>query len=109
MNNNEIKQHVGATLKRLRTENKITQKELGDYLGVKNSTISAWESGQNSIDMTVLFNICDYLGVSVTEFKKDERTNIALSDEEKTLILNYRKLSNENKAKVMGFIEMAKE
>lgn len=110
MNNfDEIKLHIAAMLKRIRTEKNITQKELGDYLGVGDSTISAWERGQNSIDMTVLIKICEFLGVSINEFDMSETNNISLSQEEKELILNFRKLSKENKTKVIGFIEMAKE
>jgi transcriptional regulator with XRE-family HTH domain len=105
----EIKLQIATTLKRIRIEKNITQKELGDHLGVGGSTISAWERGQNSIDITVLVKICEFLGISINEFDTGNTENIDLSKEEKQLILSYRKLSKENKTKVIGFIEMAKE
>lgn len=106
----KIKLHIAETLKRLRTEKKITQKELGDFLGVQNSTISAWELGQNSIDISVLFRICNYLGVSISEFDPPDENkktfDMSLSEVEKKLILDFRKLSNDAKDKVLGIIEI---
>ena len=36
---------VGMFLKQLRTENGMTQEQLGEKIGVSNKTISRWETG----------------------------------------------------------------
>ncbi|WP_246612183.1 helix-turn-helix transcriptional regulator [Coprococcus catus] len=47
--------------------NKITQKELADKLGVKHNAISSWENGVNSIDIDILFRVCQIFGVTVND------------------------------------------
>ena len=36
---------IGRFLKELRKENKLTQEQLGEKLGVTNKTVSRWETG----------------------------------------------------------------
>ncbi|HEM6028792.1 TPA: helix-turn-helix transcriptional regulator, partial [Streptococcus suis] len=36
-------------LKKLRQEKKLSQKELADYLGINEKTISRWENGESTI------------------------------------------------------------
>lgn len=51
-------------LKELRKENNITQKELAKFLNVRNTTISAWEVGDNEPDLTTLVKIAKYFYVT---------------------------------------------
>ena len=44
----------GKILKQLRLENKISQRKLGEDLGVVNQTISFWESGSREPDLDML-------------------------------------------------------
>lgn len=52
-------------LKELRKEKKLTQKELADYLGINEKTISRWENGESTIKSDKAQELADYFGVSV--------------------------------------------
>ncbi len=54
----------GTTLKRLRLENHLSQRQLGDALGVCNQTVSFWESGNREPDLDMLRKIAEYFDVS---------------------------------------------
>lgn len=66
-----IKLRVARNLKKYREKNGMTQKELAEELTkrlgkeFKHNTVSSWESGTNSIDISVLFEICNLFGVPV--------------------------------------------
>lgn len=52
-------------LKELRQEKKLSQKELADYLGVNEKTISRWENGESTIKSDKAKALADHFGVSV--------------------------------------------
>lgn len=54
----------GTTLKRLRLENHLSQRQLGDALGVCNQTVSFWESGSREPDLDMVRKIAEYFDVS---------------------------------------------
>lgn len=58
-------------IKRYRRLRKMTQKELAEALDVTHSSVSAWEIGKNSIDMSRLNQICQVLNVSLAEILAD--------------------------------------
>lgn len=62
-----VKEEIAANLLFYRKKAKLTQQKLADALGVKNNTVSQWESGANSIDVEVLFKICEVLNVSIND------------------------------------------
>lgn len=63
MNNN----YLGKTIKELRLEEGISQRELGKRLNVCNQTVSFWEGGQREPDLDSLLKIAKYFQVS-TDF-----------------------------------------
>lgn len=108
-------------LKFLRKEMKLTQTELGKKLGVKSSTVSRWEKGDNDINistvtkMAKIFDVQVYLFIytDLENYKGNYRPFKPLSeaikitaDDERQLILGYRKLDDAHKerlAEVMKF------
>lgn len=52
-------------LKKLRQEKKLSQKELADYLGINEKTISRWENGESTIKSDKAQALADYFGVPV--------------------------------------------
>lgn len=52
-------------LKKLRQEKKLSQKELADYLGINEKTISRWENGESTIKSDKAQALADHFGVSV--------------------------------------------
>src|SRR5690625_7312914 len=67
MNEKEIKLFVGKRIKEERTKLKMTQKELGDIIGVQHNTISACEMGRNAPEQNAIFKIAETLAASVDE------------------------------------------
>lgn len=56
--------NFGKTLKELRVEKGISQRELGKFLGVCNQTVSFWESGRSEPDLDSLVKISNFFEVS---------------------------------------------
>lgn len=58
---------TGATIKKLREKNNLTQAEFAQKLCVSDKTVSKWETAKGYPDISLLEPIADALGVSVTE------------------------------------------
>lgn len=53
-------------LKELRQEKKLSQKEIANFLGVNEKTISRWEKNESTIKSDKAQKLADYFGVSVS-------------------------------------------
>ena len=49
----------GTTIRRLRKQKKLTQKELSDMLGIKQTTYSDWESGKTEPKINMLIRFAE--------------------------------------------------
>lgn len=94
-------------LKKLRLEKGLTQAELGKLIGNKQNTISYWEKGTYDIDnenlqrLAVFFNCStDYL-LGKTEIRNQDNPNIILSEQEKTLLENFRSTTEQGKQRII--------
>ena len=56
---------LGKNIKQLRIERGISQRKLGEYLGVVNQAVSFWESGAREPDVDMLVNIANFFSVSL--------------------------------------------
>ena len=104
----DIKENIAKNLKFFRKERRVTQKKLGEVLGVENNTISSWESGTNSIDASSLMEICDYLNVSLDDmFGRVNKTSsiLKLPEVEQKLIESWRKLDDSDQARIIERID----
>lgn len=61
----------GEKLKKARKEKKITQKELGSFVGVSDTAVSKWESNTNIPDIVQVGKIAEILGKDVEYFASD--------------------------------------
>lgn len=59
---------ISEKLKTYRKESKVTQKQLGDLIGVTSQSISKWEREDCYPDITVLPIIADAIGCKVDDF-----------------------------------------
>ena len=59
---------------KIRKEENLTQKELGEKLGVSDRTISAWETGTATPDSNSIIKICTELGISPSAFVLQKKT-----------------------------------
>ena len=58
---------TGATVRRLRERQKLTQEELAEKLFVSGKAVSKWETGQGFPDISLLEPLAKALGISVIE------------------------------------------
>ena len=64
---------IGKFIAKLRKEQKLTQVELADKLGVTSKSISRWETGKNMPDYSILKELCNILDIDVNEFLSGEK------------------------------------
>lgn len=81
---------IGKNIHKFRKQKGLTQSELAEILGVKNTTVSNWETGDNNPPADLLGNICDALGISATELLGLKHSKDEFNYEERKLILKYR-------------------
>ncbi len=82
MDDREINKFVGTKIKEFRKNKKLTQQDLADLVGVKNSAISNYEQGIRIPKRDFLFRVANALGVSIDEFFpiQSEETSSILSE-----------------------------
>lgn len=56
---------IYENIRNLREDSDKTQKELADYLNVKQTTYSKYELGKINVPVEVFIKLADYYGVSV--------------------------------------------
>jgi transcriptional regulator with XRE-family HTH domain len=57
-------------LKALRLEKNFTQKQLADRLGVPQSYVSKYETGERRLDFVETAYVCEALGITIQQFSK---------------------------------------
>ena len=57
--------NLSEKIKKLRSENNLTQEQLAEKLQVSRSTISSWETGRSFPDLEMVIEICDCFNVSL--------------------------------------------
>ena len=62
--------YFGKTLKQLRTEEHLSQQQLGDKLKFSNQSVSFWESGKREPDLDSLLKIAEYFKVTTDDLLK---------------------------------------
>ncbi|MBQ3668622.1 MAG: helix-turn-helix transcriptional regulator [Clostridia bacterium] len=67
MENRDWKTALSENMANLRKKNKITQAELGEKLSYSDKSISKWERGEGTPDLSVVIQLADIFGVSVDE------------------------------------------
>lgn len=66
----DVKVRVGRQIRDARKEKGLTQKELGEKLGVADSVITNYESGKQNLTIETLQKIADALGIEFGTFLK---------------------------------------
>ena len=59
--------NLGRVIKRLRTEQGVTQDALAEYLGISYQAVSKWETGTTLPDITLLPKLAVFFGVRIDE------------------------------------------
>lgn len=64
---------TGEFIKKLRTENHLTQKEFANKYGVTYQAVSKWENGKNLPDMSLLKQMSEDFNIGIDEFLDGEK------------------------------------
>ena len=110
-------------LKQIRKANNFTQQDLADAVGIERSTYASYETGRNKPDVILLKRIANVFGVSsdfILEIDTSKKFNMSdanvsykkngsqlvstLSKDEKTVLAQYRLLTEDKKEEVKTFL-----
>ena len=82
---------IGKLIKKVRKDKGLTQQDLADLLNLSPKTISKWECGKGCPDISILNELCNILGISVTELLNGE---LGLKDDNNATITESIKYYN---------------
>lgn len=77
---------IGKFISTMRKEQKLTQRELADKLGISDKTVSKWECGNGMPEVSLMLPLCEALHINLNELFSGEK----LTD------TNYKKKAEEN-------------
>lgn len=66
-------ERIGQFIKKIRQDNKLTQKELADKLGVTYQAVSKWENGKNVPDIAILKEMSKMFNINIDEILDGEK------------------------------------
>ncbi len=99
------------TLRKLRTERGLTQKQLGQQLFVNHSTIARWESGSRLPDAAMIRRIAKCLNDDASRLfhlaaESDENSNVIMVDDNEVILSHGLNILGEvmPDATITGFI-----
>jgi transcriptional regulator with XRE-family HTH domain len=58
---------IGQKIKQLRLEHGLTQKQLGDAIGMADNTVHYWEQGDSDPHLYALIALADYFDLTLDE------------------------------------------
>lgn len=104
-----------------RKQNKLSQQQVADALGISRSTYCSYETGRRTPGVDVLLQLCEFYNLPYNIFVKkieaeflndedyydgqpDTRYLSQLSKEERDLIVKLRRLNNDERKSVENFI-----
>lgn len=88
-------------IKQLRKQHNLTMKQLGEIIGIAESTVSLYESGKRQADYDTLKKIANYFNVSIDYLLAD----VIDSDKIKTARTISKNLSSERNIIIPDFVE----
>ena len=89
---------MGAYLKKLRNEKKLTQEELSEKFGVTRRSVSRWETGYNLPDIDVLIEMSDFYNVELKDLLQGGMKNMESKEKETAILVDDYNKTNSNKS-----------
>ena len=86
----DIKSIVSANLAALRKQKGVTQAELAEKLNYSDKAISRWEKGDTLPDLNVLYEICEFYGITMNDLTSKSCVAPKIDDKAKKLQRTYR-------------------
>ena len=95
---------IGKLIAKLRKEKDLTQRELGEMVGVGYRAVSKWETGQTMPDISIINELSEILGISSDELLKGELVPKDDNQRIPTAEIDSKSLKNGNKRKLLLLI-----
>ena len=79
---------TGTFIARKRRELNLTQAQLAEQLGISSKSVSKWERGKCMPDYGIVNELCDALGITVSELldgEENERENLRMYDHDQMI------------------------
>ena len=70
---NQLK--IGKFIAECRKEQNLTQSQLAEKLSITDRAVSKWETGRAMPDSSIMLELCEILGITVTDLLNGERVN----------------------------------
>ncbi len=81
-----INQRIGSFISALRKEKNLTQEQLAEKIGVSNRSVSRWENGNTLPDLSLMYSICNVLGITMSELLSGSRQEGDIQQKDTLLI-----------------------
>ena len=92
---------LSLRIAQIRNRNGIKQAKLAEYLKISTQTYSSYETGRSQMSYEMLCLLADYYNVSTDYLLGRLESNISnLSDDERTMIEQYRALDEHTKGSI---------
>lgn len=85
MNDLDLQKFIGKKIREHRKKKNLSQDELGKKIGVRDTTVSAYERGLININLNTLFSISDALEIKVDDLFPERQSNKSYLDQVKEL------------------------
>ena len=99
----------GARIKRFRTRRGLSKEQLAEILEISPSAVRNWENGQSRPDPEYMYRMFEILQVEPNEFFGFKGVGGILTDDEQSIIDNYRKLDDAGKSNLVTIAEALAE
>ena len=90
---------IGRFIADCRKNEKLTQMQLAEMLGITDRAISKWETGKAMPDSSIMLELCNILGISVNELLSGEKIDMKnnFQKNEQLLLDMAKELEKKNK------------
>ena len=99
--------NIGAKIRFLRKEKKVTQEELAEYLHISSQAISKWETGASCPDIDLLPKLAIFFGTSLDHLLDFDQSQVNAAVE--ALVAECGEQSSGDPAKAEAFMRKALE
>lgn len=99
---------IGKRLIELRNQQDISANKLSKLLSVDPSTLNKIEKGTAKPSIDLLFRICGYFSITLSDFFNDGSNAVALPDDVKELVEAVKELDGKQIKKLTEFIKVMK-
>lgn len=101
--------NLGERLRYVRTSKEISIYRLSQETGISQNHISDLELGKSQPSIETLKRLIAPLGITLAELFNENNEMTILSDDERQLVENYRIMTNDKAAALLGLSELLKK